>query len=333
MWPLSRENSPKQFDQIFDGKSTLQLAFERVAPVFGSENVYIQTARIYQKIIRKQLPKIYLKNIFFEPARSDVGPAVFFAVNKINKLGYDGPIAIVWADHLMDRVSEFTKALKAGEKLIEANANRFVFVGERPRFANNNLGWIKIGKKKGEIDGNDFFEFRGWKYKPKKAVCDKMYKSGEYFWNPGYFITSAGFLIDCYKKLAPEIFNCVLKNKYANCPKVSFDTAIIEKVNLGGAVVLKTNMGWSDPGTLYALKEALEESSDSNVEKGNVVNFETSDSLVYNFEKNKVMATVGLAGMVVVNTKDALIVVHKDKVVRISNLVKEMKNKKMNRYL
>jgi len=333
MWPLSRVNSPKQFDTIFNGKSTIQLAYTRVAPVFGAQNVYIQTSRKYSRIIQKQLPRLPKKNIFLEPERRDIGPAVCFAVNKLNKMKYDGPVAIVWADHLMDRVREFRKALQAGEELIEENPWRFVFIGERPRFANNNLGWIKVGAKKGQIDRQDYFSFRGWKYKPKKNVCDRMYKSGDYFWNSGYFVTSVKFLTECYQKLAPEIWQCVIKNKYDKCPKLSFDNAIIEKVNLKNAVVLKTNMGWSDPGTLYALKEALEESSDANVEKGKVVNFKTSDSLVYNLEPGKVVTTVGLKGMVVVNTEDALVVVHKDDVVEISNLVKEMKEGKMDKYL
>lgn len=333
MWPLSRENSPKQFDKIFNGKSTIQLAFDRVAPIFGAENVFVQTTKIYRSIIEKQLFKLPKKNIFTEPARRDVGPAVCFAVNKLKKMGYGGPMAIIWADHLMDRVSEFTSALKAGEKLIKENPNRFVFMAERPRFSNNNLGWIKVGKEKGETDKINYFEFKGWKYKPKKAVCDRMYKSGEYFWNPGYFVSSVKFLEECYKKLAPEIVKCVIGGKYEDCPKLSFDSAIIEKVDLKNAVVLKTNMGWSDPGTLYALKEALEESSDSNVVKGKVADFETKDSLIYNFEQGKIIATVGLEGMVVVNTKDALVVVHKDDVVRISELVKEMEKKGMKKYL
>ena len=160
-----------------------------------------------------------------------------------------------------------------------------------------------------------------------------MYKSGEYFWNPGYFVSSVDFLSRCYQKLAPEIYQCVKAGKYEKCPKLSFDEAVIEKVNLENAVVLKTNMGWSDPGTLYALKEALEESSDKNVEKGEVINFKTQDSLVYNLEKNKIVTTVGLKGMVVVNTPDALVVVHKDDVVQISALVKEMKARKFNKYL
>ena len=262
-----------------------------------------------------------------------MGPAVFFAVNKLQKNGYVGPMAIIWADHLMDRVKEFTKALKTGQKLIEKDSKRFIFMAERPRFANNNLGWIKVGEKMGEIGKQDWFQFKGWKYKPEKGICDRMYKSGEYFWNPGYFVSSVDFLSQCYQKLAPEIYQCVMSEKYEKCPKLSFDEAVIEKVNLENAVVLKTNMGWSDPGTLYALKEALEESSDKNVEKGEVINFKTQDSLVYNLEKNKIVTTVGLKGMVVVNTPDALVVVHKDDVVQISSLVKEMRAKKMDKYL
>jgi mannose-1-phosphate guanylyltransferase len=333
MWPLSRENSPKQFDQIFAGRSTIQLAYDRVAPVFGSQNIYIQTTKIYQKIIQKQLPKLPKKNIFLEPARRDVGPAVCFSVNEFKKLGYSGPMAIVWADHLMDRVSEFREGLKTGKKLIEKEPNRFVFMAERPRFANNNLGWIHVGEKAGEMGKTEYFKFKGWKYKPKKALCDKMFKSGDYFWNPGYFITSLDFITECYKKLAPEIYKCVTSGKYNDCPKLSFDSAIIEKVNLKNAVILKTNMGWSDPGTLYALKEALEESSDGNVTKGNVHHLGTTDSLIYNLEHKKVVTTVDLKGMVVVNTEDAIVVVHKDNVVRISELVREMKNKKLDKYL
>jgi mannose-1-phosphate guanylyltransferase len=334
MWPLSRENSPKQFDQIFNGKSTIQLAYDRVAPVFGAKNIFVQTTGLYKNIIKKQLPKLPAGNIFLEPERRDVGPAVCFAANKLKKIGYKGSIAIIWADHLMERVSEFTEALKAGEKLIKENHRRFVFMAERARFANNNLGWLKVGKKAGEADGTDYFEFKGWKYKPAKNVCDKMYKSGDYFWNPGYFVTCSEFLLECFKKLAPKIYEAVVYDKYENSPKLSFDTAVIEEIDLKSAIVLKTNMGWSDPGTLYALKEALEESSEANVEKGKIVSLETSDSLVYNLEDKKIMATVGLKGMIVVNTEDALIVVHKDNVVKISELVKEMKkDKKLLRYL
>ncbi len=333
LWPISRENSPKQFDKIFNGKSTIQLAFERVAPVFGAENIYVQTNEKYAENIKSQLPELPAENIFLEPARRDVGPAVCFALNKLSGLGYFGAMAIVWADHLMDKVEEFQKALQSGEKLIEQNPNRFIFIAEKPRFANNNLGWMKLGKKAGEIGGREFYSFLGWKYKPEQEVCNEIFSSGEYFWNPGYFITSVSFLTECYQKLAPEVYGKVTQGNYEEAPKISFDNAIIEKVDLSSAVILKTDMGWSDPGTLYALKEALAKKIEDNVVMGNVVDFKTKDSLVYNLENEKIVATVGLEGMVVVNTKDAIVVVPKDKVVQISDLVKDMREKGLEKYL
>ena len=333
LWPLSRENSPKQFDKMFDGKSTLQLAVDRVAPVFGWENIYVQTVAKYKKKIKAQLPKIEKKNIIIEPERRNLAPAVCLAVTELEKIGYDGPIALLWADHLIERVDEFTKALAMAEKLISLKKNRFIFLGERPRFANNNLGWIKVGAEVGEIENYDYYAFSGWKYRPEAKECDRMFKSGEYYWNPGYFITSADFLLKQYKILAPETYLAVTSGNYGQAEKISFDEAIIEKVDLKDAVVLKTNMGWSDPGTLYALKEALQKTSQENIVKGLSALLETEDSLIYNLEEGKLVAGVGLKGMVIVNTPDALIVAPKDEVVKITKLIEKMKSAGLNKYL
>jgi mannose-1-phosphate guanylyltransferase len=333
LWPLSRENSPKQFDKIFNGKSTIQLAVDRIAPVFGMDNIYIQTVKEYKNIIIEQIPEIKDGNIIIEPTRRNLAPAVCLAMVELEKSGYDGPVALLWADHLMERINEFTNALKIGEELILENPNRFIFLGERPRFANNNLGWIKIGQKAGRLDDQDYYNFDGWKYKPDVTKCSQMFKSGEYFWNPGYFITSVKFLIKQYKNLAPEIYDKVVSSDYGNAPKIHFDEAIIEKVDLKNAVVLKTDMGWSDPGTLYALKEALQKEPSANVVHGLASLLNTDDCLVYNLEENKLVAGIGLSGMVVVNTPDAIIIVPKDEVVKITKLIEQMKAQGLNKYL
>ncbi len=333
LWPLSRVNSPKQFDKIFNGRSTLQLAFGRVAPVFGTENVFVQTIEDYKDSVREQLPDLPKQNVLIEPDRRNLGPAVCYAANELKKRGFGGAMSILWADHLMERPSEFVDALNCGKDLIEKNPHRFVFLGERARFANNNLGWINVGEEKGDIDGRHYFSFQGWKYKPDQKECDRMYKSGLYFWNPGYFITSVEFLIDRYKDLAPDTYEKVCSGRYSEAEAIHFDRAIIEKVDLSNAVVLKTNMGWSDPGTLYALKKALEDSRESNVVEGKVSTLNTSDSLLYNLDKEKVLAGVGLKGMVVVNTPDALIVVPKEEVVNVTNLVKQMKEEGLHDHL
>ncbi len=333
LWPLSRENSPKQFDKLFGGKSTLQLAVDRIRGDFGLENIYIQTIAKYAPAVQEQIPDLPKGNIIIEPARRDLAPAVCLAVLTLKQQGHNGPMALLWADHLMERPENFVQALKVGEKMINNNPDRFVFLGERPRFANNNLGWIYIGDRVGSESGSDYYAFKGWKYKPSAEECDLMFKSGEYFWNPGYFITSIEFLLNQYQLLAPEIYNNVEKGSYELAEAIHFDNAIIEKVGLQQAVVVKTNMGWSDPGTLYALKEALEKSKQENVVQGNVSFLNCSDCLFYNLEEKKIMAGVGLNGVVVVNTPDALVVVSRDEVVNITKLVKKMHEEGKQEYL
>lgn len=361
LWPLSRKNSPKQFDKIFNGKSTLELAIERVEPLFGMQNIFIQTTESFAGSVRAQVPDLPRENIFIEPARRNVGPAVCYGMFKLkenphlgrnnshgsapplgpllkekgeaptpNGIKRNEPVALLWADHLMERIDEFQQALKWGEELINRDPERFIFLAERPRFANNNLGWLKVGEQLGKVENKGYFQFLGWKYKPEVAECDQMFKSGDYYWNPGYFISSIDFILEEYKTLAPEIYehvkNAVENHEnalehYEKAEKVSFDRAIIEKTDLSKAVVIKTNMGWSDPGTLYALKEALEKSKDDNVTKGNVIALNTKDSLLYNFEEKKLLATVGLEGFVVINMDDALIIVPKEEVVNVTRLV------------
>lgn len=325
LWPLSRVNSPKQFDKIFSGKSTLRLAVERIAPVFGIENVFIQTQALYEDMIREQIPELPQENIIIEPERRNLGPAVCLSMIELKKRGFTGAVALLWADHLMDRVDEFTGALALSEKLIEQDPDRLVFLAERPRFANNNLGWIKVGGKAGQVDDVDYFSFGGWKYRPPTEECDQMFKEGTYFWNPGYFITSIEFLIDQYRKLSPKIYDDVVNDRYAQADKIHFDEAIAEKVDLSNAVVFQTNMGWSDPGTLYALKEALEETSESNVTQGRVTELDTKDSLIFNLDDKKIVTAIGLEGMVIVNTADALIVVPKNEVVKITGLIDKIR--------
>ncbi len=333
LWPLSRRNSPKQFDKIFNGRSTIEMAVERIASVFGYNDIYIQTTDNFKDVVRQQIPRLPLDNIIIEPALRNIGPAVYLATYKLQTMNYHGPMAILWADHLMNNTDEFINALKSAEYLINKNPSRFIFMAEQPRFANNNLGWIKVGKNLGQEKGIKYFKFLGWRYKPSTRICNKMFNSGEYFWNPGYFITSVDFLAEQYKKLAPQIFTAINQNNYNQAPIISFDQAIIEKINLSQGIILKTNLGWSDPGTLYALKEALADNSKDNVTQGQVYNLFSEDCLIYNLEPKKLVTTVGLKGVVVVNTKDALIVVPKDKVKYITELVSQLKQNGLTKYL
>ena len=345
LWPMSRKNSPKQFGQIFEGKSTLQLAYERVEKTFGVENIHISTNEAYVSIVKEQLPRVPSININAEPEKRDVAPAIGYNFIALRKSGYKGPVAILWADHLMKKNAQFLWALKEGEKLIRKDPNRFVLLSEKPRYAENNLGWIHIGKKLAEKT----FEYKGWFYRPPMAECKKMFTSKEWMWNPGYWVVDLDFTLSLYEKHAPEMYKklveieksigtfrevATIRKVYPTLDKISFDNAIMDKLPTSQAVVLTPDMGWSDPGTLYALKEALAAKPEDNVTRGLCKDIGSTDSLIINEAANgKLVTTIGLTGMVVVNTDDAVIVVPKEQAIRVKDLVEALdKDAKLKKY-
>lgn len=337
LWPLSRKNSPKQFTIFKDNQSTLQMAVNRVKN-FGWENIFVATNAEYQTIVEEQIPDLPTGHIMTEPARRDLAAAVGLALFRLKAQGKHGTVAMLWADHFMDKPANFEQALRQGEELIAENSNRFVFLGEKARFANHNLGWIKLGTPL----ASNAYAFSAWKYRPEVAECKEMFASHDWVWNTGYFVFDLDFVIGLYQKHQPELSAVLEKmatdetlvaRDYHHLPATSFDQAIVEKINADQAVVLKVNLGWSDPGTLYALKEALAASETENFSKGLTVTRNTVDSFVYNEEAKKVVAVIGLEGMVVVNTKDALLVCHKDQVPEIKSLLKDIEDQGLLEYL
>lgn len=337
LWPISRSRSPKQFEKLKDEKSTLQMAVERISP-FGLGNIYISTNARYVELVREQVSGIDSDHIMSEPARRDLAAAVLLGLLRLKQKGISGTIALLWADHFMERPENFRSALVRAEALINEDKNRFIFLAEKPRFPNHNLGWIQIGK---EI-GDGVFTFGGWKYRPEISECEAMFESGLWQWNTGYFVTDIDFLLELYQTHQPEMYTALsamvkgerdLESEYGTVPALSFDTAIIEKTDPSQAVVLPVDLGWSDPGTLYALKEALHTAPAHNVSIGNTYQVDSTDSFVFNDEPHKLVSVIGLEGMIVVNTKDALLVCHKDQVPDIKKLLSELEQNGNGNYL
>lgn len=342
LWPLSRKKLPKQFKKIFNKKSTLQLAVERIKGKFDVSDIYISTNQAYVPLVKEQLPTLPDSHIVGEPEKRNVGPAVGYNLIRLRKEGYCGPVAILWADHLMDNVDNFVEVLKKGETLVKENPDRLVFIGERPRYPESNLGWIHVGAeiKKGE------YEFKAWCYKPSLEKCNQMFASGQWYWNPGYFVVDLEFTLNLYETYVPEMYQQLVEIEralktseqektieriYPQLDSIHFDR-IIEKVPPDQAVVLCTDLGWSDPGTFYAFKEVLAGSGRENATQGLTVELCTTDSLIINEEKEKLVATVGLDGMIVVNTPEVLLVVHKDDVSKVTELVKKMEKTELKRF-
>lgn len=338
LWPISRQRSPKQFEPIVGQKSTVRLSIERVLSGFGPENIYISTNERYLDILREQVPELAQDHFIGEPARRDLAAAVGLAMSHVaHRHGPDESVAILWGDNYMTDEETFLQLLEAADTLVSADKAKIVFMGETPRFANNNLGWIGLGQELGQVSGLPYYAFESWHYRPPLEQCRQMFDSGEYVWNTGYFVTTPGFIGQMYREQQPamwaslgEIMAAVdsdaygetLHRIYPQLEVASFDDAIVQHIDRDLAVVLHGSTGWSDPGTLYALKEAINADPSANVERGLVKALASEDCLLYNYEEKKLLAVAGLEGMIVVNTEDAVLVVHKDDI----RLVKELVN-------
>lgn len=349
-WPLSRVNSPKQFDRVFGGKSTFRFALERALASVRKEDVFVSTNSRYKKLIASEAGELPKKNFFWEPERRDVGPAVGLVTAILEKLDPWEPMAIIWSDHLVKDKKDFVSVLKTAEKYVLENPEKIVFLGVPARFPEVNLGWINIGRAvSSKLVSSKFklFGFEGWHYRPSLELAREYLESGKWFWNTGYFVTTPAFLMDKFRLFQPEMavkleriadaygtkrFEKTLKKIYPTLDPIHFDNAVVEKIDKDEAVVLTGEFGWSDVGTLYALKEALVGSADTNLIKGKVFDLGSSDCLLYNTD-GELLVTIGLKGFIVVRTPDATLVCPKDEVPTLKKVLKEMGKTALRKYL
>jgi len=338
LWPLSRKNTPKQFEKILGEKSTLQLAVERLQPDFAYKDIYIATSKAYEEVVANQLPLIPKENLILEPTTRDVGPAVGLAAAILAKETPDEPFAIIWSDHLVKKDRRFREVLVFARDLVLDKKDSLVFIGQRARFANQNLGWIEFGDEIKEIRGTKIFSFKRTIYRPSLEQAQQFLTNKHFAWNPGYFVTTPAFLLSQFKKFAPDLwkglmqiqktvgtdeFSAVLENIYPTLEKISFDNAVLERLDPAHVFVIAADLEWSDVGAWEALKEALAVSANENVTKGKVLIEDSEDNLVFNYT-DQLTVGIDLKDLVVINTDDVLLICHKNSIPKIKKLVESL---------
>lgn len=338
LWPLSRKKSPKQFERILNDTSTLQLAAGRLRPDFDWGDIYVSTGQKYVGIVQEQLSQLPPHNVIGEPTMRDVGPAVGLITSILVRESPMEPMVILWSDHLVKKEELFRNILRTAGEIVEKEPDKIVFVSQKPRFASENLGWIEYGKEVMNKRGFSFNSFVNFQYRPDKKTAERYFRSGHHAWNLGYFVTTPKYLWDQYKRFAPNLytglsrisndwktdrFTDTLEKVYPELEKISFDNAILEKIDPGSALVISENIEWSDVGAWEALKEALEESKDKNVTQGKVMMMDTNDSLIYNYT-GQMVVTIDLDDMLVVNTGDVVMVCKKTSVPKIKKFVESL---------
>lgn len=335
LWPLSRDLMPKQFLKLDAELTMLQATVMRLQGL-NAEAALVICNEDHRFVAAEQLRQIKQlnHNIILEPAGRNTAPAIALAALTATKKGLDPLLLVLAADHVIADVEAFQQAVMTATDF--ANADQLVTFGIVPTAAETGYGYIKRGQSK-DLKSSAY-QVAQFVEKPKLDSALQYVKSGEYYWNSGMFLFKASRYLAELKQHRPDIYAAcqqamaevdpdldfirVNQQAFLACPSESIDYAVMEKTS--AAVVVPLDARWSDVGSWSSLWDISAKNSEGNVHKGDVLSCDSSDNYV--FAETGLVATVGLQNMVVVQTKDAVLVATKDRVQDVKAIVQQLKD-------
>jgi mannose-1-phosphate guanylyltransferase/mannose-6-phosphate isomerase len=339
LWPLSRASFPKQYQQLVDneyGYTMLQQTFSRLAGLSeqGLGHSQLICNKDHRFLAAQQCHAANIDaEIVLEPMGRNTAPAVVLAALRLIEAGTDEPMLVLSADHAIADEASFRNALINGHQL--ALLGHLVTLGIEPSFACAGYGYIRCGANVGAgTDGSAAgFEVDGFVEKPDEATAKNYIKQGNYLWNSGMFIVRPSVLIqEAELYCAQLLHHCRLTVKSATkdldfirlseqafslCEDISLDYAIMEHTQK--AVVVPVDCGWSDVGDLQALWKTNKHNSEGNVLQGDAVALNSHNCLVK--AQNRLVAILGVEGLAVIETKDAVLVMPLDQAQKVKDMV------------
>ncbi len=334
LWPLSRELYPKQFLKIKGELSMLQQTIARLSGIEHQAPLLICNEE-HRFIAAEQLRTggFQHSGIILEPIGRNTSPAIALAAMQALKTAEtdEDPILLVLAaDHLIEDVTAFHASINRA--LPFAESNQLVTFGIVPTAPETGYGYIKSGESEGEA-----FRVEEFVEKPSLELAEAYLASGNYFWNSGMFLFKASRYLEELKKYRADILSAceksmlateadmdfirVSKSEFELCPDDSIDYAVMEKSS--AVKMVPMDAGWSDVGSWSALWEVTEKDENQNVTSGDVITINSTNSYIY--AESRLISTVGIDNLIVIETKDAVLVANKDNVQHVKDVVKLLK--------
>lgn len=340
-WPRSRKRLPKQFLSLTDdGKTMIQLTVERILPLIAMEDIYISTNKDYKELVMEQLPHIPNENIICEPVSRNTAPCIGMGAAFISKKYEDAIMIVLPSDHLIKYNGMFVNCLREACEIADKEDD-LVTIGITPDYPETGYGYIKFNSLR--TVGRAFSVDR-FVEKPNLEVAKEYLASEEYLWNSGMFIWKVTSILEKFQQFLPEIYSglCdirknigtaqyeeVLNKRFNDFMSVSIDYGIMEKAN--NIYILPGAFGWDDVGSWLAVERIKKSNEFGNIVKGNIITINTNNCIIEG--SNKLIATVGLEDMIIIDTQDATLICDKDNAGDIKKVLENLKICNRNEYL
>lgn len=338
LWPVSRKAAPKQFHAFLSERTMLQEALDRVRDIAPLEDIFVSTNTECKQLVLEQCPEIPSQNLIIEPARKDTAAAIGLESIMIAKRDPHAIVASLGSDHSVRLTKEFQEALLAAEAFVQKHPEYIVPIAIQPQHPDTSMGYIQYGDAIEDVNGVTVHEVVRFTEKPDALAAKEFFEAGNYLWNANMFVWSAQTILDLYKTHLPEMYaqleiiaaaidtpeqEQVLHEVYPTLEKVAVDYGIIEKTHK--IATIAANIGWNDIGDWSRLKDELSATETENV----VINAEhegvdTNNVLMYRGGKKKLITTIGLDDLVIIDTDDALLIAKKSQTQRVKEIVEAL---------
>ena len=322
LWPVSREQHPKQFLDLFGtGRTLLQTTYDRFARLLPQENILICTCAEYLELVKEQLPEVEPRNIIVEPIHRNTAPSVAWAAMRIHHQTPDANVIVSPSDQLILNEASFAHSMEVGISYVSKN-NVLLAMGVKPTRAEPGYGYIQLGDLTCKPD---VYEVKSFTEKPEREFARMFMESGEFYWNTGIFISNAYHLLDTFEHVFPPVLRELrydtpsyteeegakfVAENYPRYPNLSLDYAILEQSD-NNVYVMKCDFGWADLGTWHAIYEVMHKIPDDNVVMDSEVILEDCKNNIIKLPKGKLGVFNGLEGYIVAEEDGVLLICKK----------------------
>lgn len=344
LWPVSRENCPKQFIDFFGmGRSLLQMTYDRVSQFIPQENIYVSTTEEYADLARKQLPVLTDEQLLCEPVRLSTGPTAAWASWHIARRNPAANVAIIPADQMITGEAAYANELLAALDFV-ASHEEFLAIGVPATAPNTAYGYIQKGREM----GNRLYEVKDFTEKPPRPYAETFVRSGEFLWNTGIILWNVSTMARLLPDIIPGLTHSdiIISNReeerslvnlcYPTARRVTIDRTVLEGQQM---VVQQCSFGWSDVGSWPVMSTVLHHTADGNAvvitppyKEGtarldNPVTFKGTKDTIVSVPADVAAVVTGLDGYLVALHDNVLVITPNDDPARMRHYAAELQVK------
>ncbi len=343
LWPLSRADKPKQFQQLIDNETLVQGMWRHLRTVLPAERIFVMAGPRFRSLVTEQLMELPESNLLYEPSAKDTGPAIMLATAELIARDAGAVVGIFWSDHVIRQPEEFTKVIEAAYAAAEEHTESVVGVGVKPTFADTGLGYIKMGKEVATSSEMPLFNVAATLEKPDQQTAERFVRAWEYLWNTGYKIFAARPLVQAFQDVNPDLAEPMrqlaagaaaestqqIDQAWEQFPKKAIEPLLMDQMQ--NLLVVPADLGWSDVGNWKTLHDVLSSEAATVVSRGKHVSLDDKNVLVY--ADQKLIVTIGLSDVIVVETEKAILVASKSKAQEVKKIVEQLRDQGQTDYL